>query len=223
MITDRNLKPTTLLKAEYKKATYLAEIKSYQDEKNLTLEILEGSTELAGRQFSSLSKAAMAITGNSVNGWRFWTVAAEAHGKVKPEDVVSRIDDILTEPKPTVTRVEGAVDLSGPEPAPEQLAGVDLPTAAQDAGFGNGGAFTADAKRKSKPKVFNPIKRTAQQGGLEEGETRMWCAGCMASFKTELAPDAFKADEATCPNGHNVGEMREAAAGQAVVDAVAFG
>ncbi len=56
-ITDRNLQPQTLLKATHKGASYLAEVKAYQDEKHVTLEGLE-PTGIAGRTWTSLSAAA---------------------------------------------------------------------------------------------------------------------------------------------------------------------
>lgn len=212
-ITDRNLPAGTLLKATHKKAAYLAEIKSYQDERNLTLEVLEGSTELAGRQFNSLSKAAMAITGNSVNGWRFWTIAGEppeAKGHTMRDGSPRLPSKSVVKGK---TPGELGEEAARQDARVEEVAGIDQPTAAADAGFGNGGVFTADAKRTKRQRTFTPIKRTAQQGGVAEGATRMWCHGCQGSFIASGDVDGYKHDDARCPNGHRVGDMREAALG----------
>lgn len=215
-ITDRNLQPQTLLKATYKGASYLAEVKSYQDEKHVTLEGLE-PIDIQGRSWMSLSAAACDITGNSVNGWRFWSLATPPAGKTSDLSTETQIaneyaknleplyigDDLEATPLPPAKK--RGKDVGAPPVDADELAGVKQPCAAEDPGFGKGGVFTADAKRT---KTYNPIHRVANQRGLEEGETRMWCDGCMASFMTTEDPNVFKNAEATCPNGHRVDTMR---------------
>lgn len=226
MITDRNLKPGTLLKATYKGTEYLGEIKTYASEKELEFKGISPTEGLhagrfAGQTFTSLSKAAMAITDNSVNGWRFWSLAAPPAGKTSdlldPETGDERDTSIDRLRRQRLKRegkpgVADAVDLPSSGPAVEDVAGIAQDTAAADPGFENGGKFTADAKRK-KPRVYKPIRPVANQRGIEAGATRMWCDGCMASFIASGDVEGYKADDATCPSGHEVGKMREAAQG----------
>ena len=56
------------LSAHYRGQEFFAEVVAAEDR--------EGSTtvECQGARYRSLSAAAKAITGNSVNGWRFWKV-----------------------------------------------------------------------------------------------------------------------------------------------------
>lgn len=217
MITDRNLPAGTLLKATYKAEEYLAEILTYENEAKLTVKVLEGNTTLAmpaDRTFNSLSKAAMAITGNSVNGWRFWTLAAQPSGKT------SDLDAVLDTPAgrealaggldpSDVGRVEGSIDLTVPPAAQEPASGPLDPI----------DRVSAPEARARKARSFTPIKQTANQRGTTAEETRMWCHGCQASFIARLgeadsgSTSDYKADNATCPNGHRVGDMREAALG----------
>jgi hypothetical protein len=73
MITNRNLSPGTHLVAKYRGQDHHALILDAGDV-FLQREI-EDTTPIAQRTYKSLSKAANAITGNSVNGWRFWSLA----------------------------------------------------------------------------------------------------------------------------------------------------
>lgn len=211
-ITDRNLKPETLLKATYKGASYLANVLETAGPK---VEIIEGRTDLVGSQHGSLSRAAIAITGNSVNGWRFWSLAAAPVGKAAQFDSGA----LENTPLPPAKAPKGRKAAQEPAVTPiDGTAALDNASAADDPGFGSGGAFTADAKRPPKVRIFNPIKRVAQQGGTPEGQTRMWCSACGASFYTTEEPESFKADTATCPNGHNVGQMRDLVRGESPED-----
>ncbi len=107
-ITDRNLKPTTLLKATHKGASYLAEVKAFLDEKHISLEGLE-PIGIQGRTWTSLSAAACDITGNSVNGWRFWALAAPPAGKTSDLEPLYIGDDLENTPLPPA---------KGPQDAP---------------------------------------------------------------------------------------------------------
>ena len=65
----RDLPPTgTRLSARYRGQEFIAEV--------VTAEGGEGARvlESQGAQYASLSAAGKAITGSSVNGWRFWKV-----------------------------------------------------------------------------------------------------------------------------------------------------
>lgn len=65
----RELPPTgTRLSARYRGQEFIAEV--------VTAEGGEGARvlEFEGSQYASLSAAAKTISGNSVNGWRFWKV-----------------------------------------------------------------------------------------------------------------------------------------------------
>lgn len=72
-ITNRNLQPGMVLTAKYKGLHYAAVVLA--DGKSLELPARHDRVGFATpRTFTSPSAAAMAITGNSVNGWRFWTI-----------------------------------------------------------------------------------------------------------------------------------------------------
>ena len=66
---DRELPPTgTTLTGRFKGQTYSATIVEAEDSPT------GKAVEYDGKRYASLSAAAKAITGNSVNGWRFWKV-----------------------------------------------------------------------------------------------------------------------------------------------------
>lgn len=135
-ITDRNLPAGTLLKATHKKAICLAEIVAFEAPEKLTVEIIESAGRgLDGSQYSSLSKAAMAITGNSVNGWRWWSIAGqEPKAKTGPD------------PRPATERFWAKVNKDGPVPdfKPELGPCWIWEGAKDNAGYGN---FTVERNR----------------------------------------------------------------------------
>lgn len=85
-ITNRNLNPGTTLVAKYRGQECSAYIES-----DGTIRLVKPAPKDHDvAVFKSLSKAANAITGNSVNGWRFWSVFAESEPAGEPH--VERTD-----------------------------------------------------------------------------------------------------------------------------------
>jgi len=63
----RELPPEgTLLKARFKREEYKAEVV------RASLEPSRRAIRFKGREYKTMTEAAKAITGNNVNGWRFW-------------------------------------------------------------------------------------------------------------------------------------------------------
>ncbi len=93
-IENRNLPPGTALTATYKKQVYTCEVVKTDD--GIAYRLADGRT------FKSLSSAGNAVTGGSVNGWRFWSVAGEEERGTEnsPPATKSRGSD----PKPTTAR-----------------------------------------------------------------------------------------------------------------------
>lgn len=313
MITDRNaIQPGIKLIASYKKDDYTAVVVG-----NIgpSVEIVDGPSSAAAimnQPFKSLSKAAMAITGNSVNGWRWWSVVGQepkAKTGPAPRPATERFwakvnkDGPIPDFKPELgpcwiwdgakdskgygnfveerNRTEGVaryvkahtfafVEENGPLPAglePDHLCRVHAcvrPSHMEavtrkvnlNRGAGIGGVLSdgnnpnlaaANAARLSKPrqattppqglaggpldpesgderdtsidrkprkrvKAYNPIRRTANQLGLEADSVRFWCDGCMASFTIADVPFDSKDPDTRCAEGHRVGDMREAGA-----------
>jgi rubrerythrin len=77
-ITNRNLQPGTRLEAKYRGQSHEARV--CQDG---VIELIAPRPAGAQQYFKSLSKAANAITGNSVNGWRFWSIAGSTNPAVR--------------------------------------------------------------------------------------------------------------------------------------------
>ena len=94
MIENRELEAGMKLNARFKKQDYTAEVVSAEQAD------LKGPTDdgmrikLAdGREFRSVSSAAKAVTGGSINGWRFWSPAgrpADAEAEVPDQDETRR-------------------------------------------------------------------------------------------------------------------------------------
>ncbi len=68
-IENRNLPPGTALTATYKKQVFTCEV--VKTDEGIAYRLADGRT------FKSLSSAGNAVTGGSVNGWRFWSLAGE--------------------------------------------------------------------------------------------------------------------------------------------------
>lgn len=78
MITDRNLEQGMKLVAKFKKQQYSAEVVEAEHDdfagskdEGLRIKLADG------RVFRSVSSAAGAITGGSINGWRFWNMPGQ--------------------------------------------------------------------------------------------------------------------------------------------------
>jgi rubrerythrin len=93
-ITNRNLTAGTRLEAKYRGQHYEAEVGTGADFYTLTA---APERDLQGRHFKSLSKAANAITGNSVNGWRFWSLATGEATRLADEFIDSHQDQPAAE------------------------------------------------------------------------------------------------------------------------------
>lgn len=194
MITDRNLPADTLLKARYKGVEHLLKVLApAEGETEPRFELLAPRPAGADQYFTSLSKAGNAVTGTSVNGWRFWTLAAPPAGKVEHGQA--------GEPSPEGPRAARRARQRAEKPAP----------ATDTAATTEGEPEPATPKRRArKPRTFNPIRR------MKDG--RFWCSACQNSYVSEDPDEAVLQDSYSCPFGHNVGEMRLQAT-EAVEDA----
>lgn len=85
MITDRNLKPGTVLKAKYRGVEHTANV----IEKEGRLVFILGS----GLEFKSPSAAGKYVTGHECAGWNFWSVASPNGAPVKTVEVTTRHED----------------------------------------------------------------------------------------------------------------------------------
>jgi hypothetical protein len=123
-----------------------------------------------GREFKSPSSLGTAVTGKACNGWTFWSVdASEAE-------------------------VAGQPDTAQESPAEEET-GPEEPENVTLAGDASGEeASQEDATAQSATPGF---RRVPNQRGVPEGEVRLYCDACQASF---TAPLGQQLD--TCPQGH---------------------
>lgn len=192
-ITNRNLNAGDRLIATHKKATYAAEVLSPDP---LKIEIVEAyRIDLVGATFSSLSKAAMAITGNSVNGWRFWTVVG-APAAAEEEPAGQDLEDRAAKMAEDFEAIEAVADAieSALERKPRGR------RKATDATLRDQAARKPRAKRPSKGDYFS---------ALPDG--RIKCAGCLDAY----APEEFERDETgdkivACPRGHRADALGDA-------------
>lgn len=140
MITNRNLQPGMVLVAKYKGLHYAAVVLT--DGKSLELPARHDRVGFATpRTFTSPSAAAMAITGNSVNGWRFWTVdGPEALGLEAANDPAVEAAHAMANSLPSgaAAAAEGQdddypePDADAPEPEVDPWTGEDLTRLVED-------------------------------------------------------------------------------------------
>lgn len=105
MIENRDaLQEGVKLVARYRKEECRAVVE--QGDKGIQILIQQApNTEIVGRPYPTVSAAAMAITGNSVNGWRFWSVEAADVPHVRANSGRKRKDQASdTTPKPRARR-----------------------------------------------------------------------------------------------------------------------
>lgn len=85
MIEDRTrVQPGTVLRATFKKAEHGALV--MEDGRILRQMEIGDATPITDRVYPSLSAAAMAITGSSTNGWRFWSISMQDAQPDGPKD-----------------------------------------------------------------------------------------------------------------------------------------
>jgi hypothetical protein len=123
-----------------------------------------------GREFKSPSSLGTAVTGKSCNGWSFWSVDT------------------------TDTEVEAQTH-NAPEPPPEGEAGLEETepeevTPAEDAEEASQGDSTTQPGSPG-------FRRVPNQRGVPEGEVRLYCDACQASFTASVGQKPE-----TCPQGH---------------------
>lgn len=199
MIENRDeIKAGTLLTAKYRGIEHILEA-----EAGVEANTLEYRDVATGNTYSSLSKAANAITGNSVNGWRFWSFAASPAGKVGESG----------EPSPEGPRRMRRRPPEEPAVAPSKAAfkGV-LPAGLMGSAAADKPAKApkaAKAPRKSrKPSSTAPIYLSPVQSGLEDGQARYFCRGCMETFIADAGLN-LKDPTTACGNGHTIAAMTE--------------
>jgi hypothetical protein len=124
-----------------------------------------------GREFKSPSAAGMAITGHPCDGWVFWSLAPVENPAAEPQKEA----DATATDKTSQTEA-GSAPAARPEDAPVTDTALVAPE-----------ATTAKTS----------FKRTPNQRGVSEGQTRWFCAECGESF---LAP--YGEIPAACPQGH---------------------
>ncbi len=175
MITDRNLKPGTRLVGSHKKLLRFATV---LEGGNFLLDHPAGA-DPGDHEYKSLSAAAMAITGNSVNGWRFWSVEGDnaplinQHPKrgdrIKKTRAVDRHNAEMDASMAATAVGEFNVDNMIPESEPE------APKRSRKARAG---------------KVIQPLKGDPD---------RYFCVACQQAYpRNQLLPRLPEA----CPEGH---------------------
>ena len=121
-----------------------------------------------GREFRSPSAAGTAITSKACNGWMFWSV-----------DTGSAL---VTESPIQASAKTGEAEDTGVEPLD--------PLEVQPAYLPAGQEF-------AEPAATLRFRRVPNQQGVHEGDIRLYCDTCHASFTT---PTDHPAE--TCPEGH---------------------
>jgi hypothetical protein len=133
-------------------------------------EVLYQLSSYDGREFKSPSSLGTAVTGKACNGWTFWSVDTNAT-ETEGEDAISPVEADESTPE------EDTPDSTG-ESEPEETIYVPLEEA------------MAEAQTHS-------FRRVPNQRGVPEGEVRLYCDACQASF---TAPVDQNPD--SCPQGH---------------------
>jgi hypothetical protein len=123
-----------------------------------------------GREYKSPSSLGTAVTGKACNGWTFWSVDT------------SEVD---TETETATNQQPPAETETGPE-EPEEI------TPVEDAG-----GEEASQEDSGQQPATPGFRRVPNQRGVTEGEVRLYCDACQASFTAPVgqSPDS-------CPMGH---------------------
>ncbi len=126
-----------------------------------------------GREFKSPSAAGTAITSKACNGWAFWSVDTAAAPDGKPETGVASLGE----------GAESESHLAEAEESPE-------PEEAEQTYVSAGQEFVEPAATPS-------FRRVPNQKGVDEGQVRLYCESCHASFTTPADQPVE-----TCLEGH---------------------
>jgi hypothetical protein len=185
-IENRNLESGTRLIATYKKETYHALVVASAEGK-----VLYQLSPYDGREFKSPSSLGSAVTGKACNGWTFWSVDT-SYAETEGETATSQ--------QPTVE-----VDTGPEEQEPEEG------TQYEDAS----GEERSEETSTERP-VTTGFRRVPNQRGVPEGEVRLYCNACQASF---TAPVGQQPD--TCPKGLTIeGPQADSNGGSAFLSAL---
>jgi hypothetical protein len=166
-IENRNLEPGTKLIATYKKETYHALVVASVEGK-----VLYQLTPHDGKEYKSPSSLGTAVTGKACNGWTFWSVDtsdAEAEGEMATtQQLPAEVEAQLVEREPEDGTQSG--DSTREE--------------------------TSEADSNVQPSTLG-FRRVPNQRGVPEGELRLYCDACQASFTATVGQQPE-----TCPQGH---------------------
>ncbi len=129
-----------------------------------------------GQEFKSPSAAGTAITDAACNGWRFWSVDTSSPTDTNPETGITSTGE-GAESESTLAEAAESPEARKPEQiyVPLEEGTVEAPVAA--------------------------FRRVPNQKGVDEGQVRLYCESCHASFTT---PADQPVD--TCPQGHSPGQ-----------------
>ena len=125
-----------------------------------------------GREFKSPSSAGTAITSKACNGWKFWSVDTGAAPDGSPKTGVASTGE-RAESENALTEAE-----ESPEPGEPEQTYVPL-------------------EEEPLETPVATFRRAPNQRGLAEGEVRLYCDTCQASFTTPKGQPTE-----TCPEGH---------------------
>jgi hypothetical protein len=170
-IQDRNLTPGTRLVATYKKETFHALVVPGPEGK-----VLYQLSPYDGREFKSPSSLGTAVTGKACNGWALWSV-----------------DTSDTE--------VGAETATAQEPPAEVNTGLEEPELEEGTQTENASGEEASQEDATAQPATAGFRRVPNQRGVPEGEVRLYCDACQASFTSPLGPQPD-----TCPQGHWPGD-----------------
>jgi hypothetical protein len=169
-IENRNLEPGTKLIATYKKETYHALVVASAEGK-----VLYQLSPYDGKEYKSPFSLGTAVTGKACNGWTFWSVDtsdAETEGETATAPVEAEV------PTP-----EKQVPAAGPPDSAEESEPEDP-------------KYVPLEEDVAQP-ATSGFRRVPNQRGVPEGEVRLYCDACQASFTAPVDQNPE-----TCPLGH---------------------
>jgi hypothetical protein len=123
-----------------------------------------------GREFKSPSSLGTAVTGKACNGWTFWSVDT-SDTQTEGEDAVAPVEAELNTPE------EETPDSAGESESEEPI-------------------YVPLEEVMAEPPTPN-FRRVPNQRGVPEGEVRLYCDACQASFTVPVDQTSD-----SCPMGH---------------------